>query len=157
MKRVITILLTLVMILSFIPFVAYASSSAGRLMNKKFIVMTDDEILEMYDLIMTQFKRRNLSPYSASKGVAVPPGRYTVGVDIPAGIYRLEFPDDDYDVGTIYIYTTEEYPDKWYTVGKGAQVQVFGKLELVEGTIFDLQDTTATFYIYTGLFGDFNE
>ena len=157
MRKVITFFFIFVMILSFVPFCACASSATGRLMNKKFIVMTDDEILEMYDLIMTQIERRNLSPYSTAKGVTVPPGRYTIGVDIPAGTYRLEFPDDDFDTGMIYIYSTSEYPDRWYTVGKFAQVQMFGKLELAEGEILDLQDTTATFFTYAGLFGDFNE
>lgn len=148
MKRAITFILILLL---------FCSSSLASSIDNPFDTMSDEEILLCYQLTMDQMQRRNLSPYSTSAGVTVPAGKYTVGIDIPAGIYRLEFPNDEYDVGTIFIYVSgKEYPDNYYSVGKGAQVPVYGKLELVDGMVFDLQDTTATFYTYTGLFGDLN-
>lgn len=150
MKKVITLILIFVMM--FLCSTALADDVAKYKLQRHGL--SDDKIMEMYQLTMEEMERRGLSPYSSQHGVIVPAGRYTVGIDIPAGVYRLEFPDDEYDAGMIYIYEQDEYPAKWYSVGKGAQVPVYGKLELVEGTVFDLQDTTATFFVYTGLFGD---
>lgn len=143
--------LTIAFVLLFCSFACAAS------FENPFETMSDQEIMVCYLMTMEQMNKRGLSPYSNDYGVMVPAGRYTVGVDIPAGVYRLEFPNDEYDTGSIMIYDSEGMLQNWYQVGKGSQVQVYGKLELTEGTIFELSDTTATFYTYTGLFGDFNE
>lgn len=145
MKKVILIAAAFVML--------FCSVASATSFDNPFETMNDQEIMLCYQLTMEQMNKRGLSPYSSARGVTVPQGRYTVGVDIPAGTYRLEFPDDEFDTGMIYIYpdADTEYPAKWYSVGKYSHVQILGKLELSEGMIFDLQDTTATFYIYTGL------
>ena len=144
------------MIIFIIILSVFCTASYATSFDNPFETMSDQEIMVCYQFTMEQMDKRGLSPYSTARGVTVPQGRYTVGVDIPAGAYRLEFPDDEFDTGMIYIYIPgKDLPDKWYSVGKYSNVQVFGKLELVEGTIFELQGTTATFYTYTGLFGDF--
>jgi hypothetical protein len=153
MKRFLIIIFAVIII----PTSSFALSSTGRKMRQKFTIMTDEEILEMYDLILDQFERRNLSPYSSMHGVVVPAGTYQVGIDIPAGSYRLEFPDDDFDSGRLFTYNKDGSINKILFVGKLENVQTIGKLDLIDGTYFDLEDTTAIFYKYAGLLGDFNE
>lgn len=119
-----------------------------------FELATDDQILNCYNLTMKHMRKRGLSPYAASSGVVVPAGKYIIGEDIPAGSYRLEFSDDPYDSGSIFLYDENGVFLHVLFVGKLENVQVYGKLDLVDGMIFDLRDTTATFYTYTGLFGE---
>ena len=119
-----------------------------------FELATDEQIINCYNLTMKHMRKRGLSPYATSAGVVVPAGKYTVGADIPAGSYRLEFSDDPYDSGRILLYDESGKLLQVLLVGKNENVQIYGKLDLVDGMIFDLQDTTATFYTYTGLFGE---
>lgn len=139
-------------ILLFASTVSLASSSVGKSMNKKFIIMSDDEIMEMYDLIMAQFERRGISQYSTEHGVTVPPGTYTIGVDIPEGTYRIEFPtDNEYVSGLIYLYDKSGELIKFYSAGKIVDVPEIGKIELLNGTTFELRDIMSVFYEYKGL------
>ena len=149
MKKLICILVVAMLI----PSVSMAIPFTDIMINRLDSI-TDEEIFELYSGIIEQFDKRNLSPYSSAEGVAVPAGRYTIGEDIPVGVYRLEFPNDMYDSGRILIFKNgEEIPDNIYFVGAGENVPVYGKLELSDGMIFELQDTTATFFVYSGLFG----
>lgn len=149
MKKVITFVMLFVMI--------FLSSSLAE-QGTPFAEFSDEDLIECYRFTVELMKIRGLSFYSTDYGVVVPAGRYTVGVDIPAGTYRLEFPDVNYNSGMIYIYVPgKEYPDQWFHVGNAAQVPVYGKLELTDGMIFDLQDTTATFYTYKGLFNELHD
>lgn len=153
MKRFICVIFVLLMAVS----VSFASSSVGKSMNKKFIVMSDDEILEMYDLIMKQFERRGLSPYSTETGVTVPAGVYTIGTDIPQGSYRIKFPDDDLDYGNILLFGSDGERIRVYSVGRLNNVPEIGKIDLVNGMIFELDSTSSVFFTYKGLFGERNE
>ena len=153
MKKLLCLLTVLMMVSS----VACASSSTGRLMSKKFYVMTDDEILEMYDLIMGQIERRGLSPYNSEQGVKVPAGVYRIGDDIPQGSYRIVFPEDRTDYGVIFLYDKDGELLRSFTVGNLNNVPEIGKLDLINGMTFELDNTSSVFYAYKGLFGDWNE
>ena len=148
MKKTVSFLIALLLILSCAS-VSFADDIAKYRLKRHG--MSDEDILQMYDLTISEMQRRGLSPIR-SGGVAVPPGLYQVGVDIPQGTYRLEFPDDDLDYGFITLFDENKEMTHFLNVGKLHHVQVFGKLELIDGMYFQLTDTTATFYPYTGLF-----
>lgn len=147
MKKVITLILIFVMM--FLCSTALADDVAKYKLQRHGL--SDDKIMEMYQLTVEEMERRGLSPFQ-TEGVTVPPGLYKIGVDIPQGVYRLEFPDDDYDYGFITLFNSNNEQTHFLSVGKLNNVQVFGKLELVNGMSFQLIDTTAVFYPYTGLF-----
>ena len=153
MKRIIAILLILLLLAS----TASAELTKMQRMKKYVAAMNRAELSEMFGMVMEQMIRWNVSPYSSETGVPVPPGRYTVGTDIPAGAYRLEFPDVEYDSGIIGLYTQSGDLIDYYIVGKTENVLAIGKLELTEGMIFELKSTTATFYKYKGIFNEQKE
>lgn len=148
MKKIIIVLI----ILSVLCPVSFATTA-----DNPFETMTDEEIMACYQLTMEQMNKRGLSPYSSSQGVTIPAGVYVIGKDIPQGSYRIEFPDDDLDYGFIHLFDANGEKLRMFSVGKLNNVSEIGKLDLVDGMTFELDDTSSVFYTYKGLFGDFND
>lgn len=91
-----------------------------------------------------------LLPEITGDGLRVPPGEYTVGLDIPAGVYRIEITD-----GIGYYDLYEKRDGKLISnglTGDAYDVTEIGKLSLNDGNILLLVNSTFNFYPYTGLF-----
>lgn len=84
-------------------------------------------------------------------GAIVPPGEYSVGVDIPAGIYRIEAQNPSMSTVCSFLATNEETVFGFATVLTLSD-PVIGKLELTDGTNVSVSGGTVIFSTYTGLF-----
>lgn len=132
--------------------VTSADAEAQWITKNSIAAMSNDEILEIHDIIMSELEKRGLSAYSSENGVMVPPGSYTVGVDIPQGTYRLSFPNDnDFTSGLIFLYDESGNMLTFYSVGNIVGVSEIGRIDLLNGMTFELKDMMAMFYEYKGL------
>ena len=85
-------------------------------------------------------------------GVKVPAGTYTVGQDIPAGVYRIKFIGGEYASGRLLVYNADGTIDVMHFVGEAESVPEIGKIELTDGQQVELLYITSMFFAYTGLF-----
>lgn len=81
MKRILVLLLVLLSLAS----IAYAENAAVDISS-----MTTEELVSLRNSINAELATRNF----AEKEVTVPPGTYTIGVDIPAGAYTFRTESD---------------------------------------------------------------
>ena len=146
MKKLITAILILAMLL---PTAAGATTDRVHSTTQMITLMDLDELYEVNQTVQWLLFNR----YSQADGVRVPVGVYRVGEDIPAGSYRLEFPDaeDESMIANIFIRDQEGNTKLIYNIGKYFKVTEIGKVELKEGMTFET-DIVTLFYAYTGLF-----
>ena len=104
--------------------------------------MSDDELVSLRDAISAELASRNFQ----EKKVTVPPGRYKVGEDIPAGIYTLSAAGTVMSLVTTY--TTSGDYDLAYNVTSDSPV---GKLELADGQEIEISVEPVTFSAYKGI------
>lgn len=107
--------------------------------------LTKEELLELNHQIQMMLFSEQLV-----EGVKVPPGKYTVGEDIPEGVYRIEITG-----GTGFFDLFEK--DGGHTLmtgltGKSYNVTELGKITLKNGNVLALYNSTFIFFPYTGLF-----
>ncbi|MBO7663767.1 MAG: hypothetical protein J6U01_10385 [Clostridia bacterium] len=129
MKKVITFVLTFVLLVSFVIPFASADESNQRKWRKKFISITRDEIMDAYlaflsvlddyddsylsslsyDRLVELKEQINLSIWNSKKwkSIEVPAGVYIVGRDIPAGHWTLKAPVGEY-VSIEYFQSVDE-------------------------------------------------
>lgn len=90
--------------------------------------------------------------YAAFDGVKVPSGEYTVGVDIPAGVYRVEF-HGTYEADFASFLAINDSTNFGYTTILGfTGASEIGKIDLTDGTVVTISSGDVYFYTYTGLF-----
>ena len=132
-------LITIILILALFPVIAMADlpDISG---------LSADELVELNHQIQLLLFSEQLV-----NGVKVPPGIYTVGEDLPAGVYRVDFPViSDLLIGLFMAYTDDYSDYVTYYIG-GSNTTAIGKVDLKEGMTLEISDTTAVFYAYTGL------
>ena len=132
-------LITTILILALFPVIAMADlpDISG---------LSADELVELNHQIQLLLFSEQLV-----NGVKVPPGIYTVGEDLPAGVYRVDFPViSDLLIGLFMAYTDDYSDYVTYYIG-GSNTTAIGKVDLKEGMTLEISDTTAVFYAYTGL------
>ena len=108
--------------------------------------------LSSEDLLATiQAAQAALFSAELNVGVKVPQGTYTVGIDIPAGTYRIEIVDG---TGYYEVYTDSTKSKMPYAgiTGKSYNVTEIGKLELEDGYILKLVNSSFIFFPYVGIF-----
>ena len=89
-------------------------------------------------------------PEITNDGLRVPPGEYTIGLDIPAGTYRVEITD-----GTGYYDLFDKKDGNKISTGltgKSYDVTEIGKITFSNGNVLKLRNSTFIIYPYTGLF-----
>ena len=87
--------------------------------------------------------------YATADGVMVPAGMYSVGTDIPAGTYRIEYRGSDLS----FVSFVMEYGDLQYITNLGlGNSKEIGKMVLAEGASVMIEQGDLYFYTYTGLF-----
>lgn len=131
MKKVLVLLLTLLLIVS-------AASAEGFDLS----AMTTEELVNLRNAVNAELADRDFQ----TKEVKVPTGRYTVGVDIPAGVYTLTRSEEYFSA--IRTYTANGQYDLSFQVSNGEPV---GKLELVEGQTIEILYESVVFKPYEGL------
>lgn len=120
MRKVISLLLVAILLIG----VASAEIDLGN--------MTLDEIREIYTQVSSALYSEALI-----KGAKIPVGRYTAGVDIPAGSYILTFEWDEFDqysnsMHKIYVYDAKGDMDIYRNV-KISYPNTQGKVTLADG------------------------
>ena len=135
MKRLITILLILALAVPAISLADLPDISG----------LTNEELVELNKNIQSILFSRQLVD-----GVTVPPGRYIIGEDIPAGTYRIEI------TGGTGFYDVYDSPGgKTIATGLTGElydVTEFGKITFEEGNELKLVNSTFIFFPYTGIF-----
>ena len=82
-------------------------------------------------------------------GVVVPPGKYIIGEDIPAGKYRLYTAADN---GMYSISNEDGKIVDSGLLGNTWGTNEVGKLELINGYTLEIGSANITFFTYTGIF-----
>ena len=138
MKKLFVILLITVMLLPVVSLADLPDISG----------LSEEELLELNHQIQLRLFSEKLVD-----GVTVPPGIYSIGVDIPAGTYRMEFPQaTDIAIGLVMEYDNTKKVNCSYQIGEAVGVTSVGKMELHEGMTLEIDNCTAVFYPYAGLF-----
>ena len=129
MKRVLIALTACVFLFSVVA--VNAESLSGK---------TDQELMDLYLQIQSELLSR-----SASYSISLSAGKYKVGVDIPAGLYRAEC-SGAYSSSTLKLYESEEskFPADTYIMAELYQSPVIGKLDLAEGNIVSITGSVIT-------------
>ena len=131
MKKLIAFTLALVLILAAIPALA------------EFDGMTLEDLQAQAARIRAEILRREEKPF------IVYPGEYQVGLDIPAGIYRVEMDGGlgaSFDVYSGGLLDFSAYMDVDPDIGSS----VIGKVELKAGQTVEIGGTVI-FRLYTGI------
>lgn len=132
MKRIIVLVFVL---LTFIP-VATAES------NIDIQNLSTEELVNLRNVINSELSARNF----ANKEVTVPPGRYSIGVDIPAGVYTINH--SGMVMAVVSTYTENGNYDLLYTVTQSSPI---GKLELKDGQVIEIGTESVVFKPYEGI------
>lgn len=125
--------LLLVFLLTFAPFANAESIDIHS--------MSSEELTSLRTAINAELLSRGIE-----KEVTVPPGRYTVGVDVPAGVYTLNHSGALLSMVTTY--TTKGLIDLSFNVSAAEPV---GKLELADGQEIQILLESVIFKPYKGL------
>jgi len=107
--------------------------------------LTAEELIELSRQIQLRLFSEQLV-----NGVEVPPGKYYVGEDIPAGNYRIEITG-----GTGSFDLKDQKDGKLILTGVTGQfykITEIGKLILEEGNELTIYNSTFVFYPYVGFF-----
>lgn len=110
--------------------------------------LTDDELLELNHQIQLRLFSEQLV-----NGVEVPAGEYTVGSDLPAGVYRMEVVTPSAG-GYLYVFASAERqtPVNQSFLGEYWGVMEIGKIELTDGNVLRISGNSLRIFPYTGLF-----
>ncbi|NLM85578.1 MAG: hypothetical protein GX171_02665 [Clostridiales bacterium] len=141
MKKVTALFLAILMLT--IPTALASGDLAG---------MTLEQLIQLRTQIEAELLIRG-----ESESLGVPPGRYIVGVDIPAGIYKVTVSNSSVVGGMLVV-----YPDKKKMDSQGAYNvmellsgmtgnEVLGKVELNEGNGVWISNGMLTFEMYKGI------
>lgn len=104
--------------------------------------MSMEELVSLRDAVNAELAARNFKV----KEVTVPAGRYTVGCDIPVGVYTLSSSGDYFS--SVRTYTPNGQYDMGFQVADGEPV---GKLELTDGQVVEILYSSVIFKLYEGL------
>ena len=148
MKRLVALLLILAVL---VPAVGSAElpSPDYRKWRKLYLAFGQEELFEANKALQDILFENAV----ALDGVKVYPGIYIVGEDIPAGTYKIDFPElGETSVGTFCLYEGEEDLIHYSILSLDSGVYRIGKLEMKDGMRVEISKANAVFYTYTGLF-----
>lgn len=142
MKKVLSIA-CFVAILSLLPF-CFAESDTQAAIHEFFSDSSIEELVAFKNMIEFELEYRGYSSEkNEPKEFDVPVGKYTIGIDIPAGIYTVSRGSGMFD-SIVVIGNYESF----YPVSQNSPI---GKLELVEGQTIEVQMGGVKFSEYTGI------
>lgn len=110
---------------------------------------TDTEIQMLAEMYAAELLRR------AGNGFTLEPGFYTVGIDIPAMVYRIEFAGaSQYSIATIDFYPDYQNmddSDAFYSATLSLDSPAIGKIGLAEGNVVAISVDCVRFVPFTGV------
>lgn len=144
-------ILALSFLLCLLPCIAQAKISKAQFnsWSAKVYQLSYEQLIELNSLVQSRLFEESLP----SDGVLVPPGEgYVVGVDIPAGSYRIvPQSSSEYDSVVFDI----DYHDGGYShthlLGFCGSSEI-GKIELSQGATVNIIGGFVCFFPYTGIF-----
>lgn len=119
-------------------FLMLSSASASTL---DFSSFSDDELILIRDTVLAEIQKRGLI-----KSAHIPVGKYTIGVDIPAGVYSVSVSGRG---SFITVYPNSKTDDFlfYYSVDQDG----IGKMELEDGQVLHVEIGSMTLTEYTGI------
>ena len=114
-------------------------------------VLRDIDKVELHEDANEALQLILFEHYSSTSGVKVPDGKYVVGVDIPAGVYRIEYHGSDMSFAS-FLATNEETLFGFTSIIGFTGASEIGKIELTEGTNVEISAGDVYFYTYTSIF-----
>ena len=111
--------------------------------------LTQEELIELNRMIQVRLFDEKLA-----EGVTIHPGVYTVGEDLPAGVYRAEaiIPEEAYVMGSALVFN----PDDRFMDVSGSVIgngyENIGKIVMEDGQIFEVSIYSIRLFPYAGLF-----
>lgn len=135
MKR--TVALLAVLVFCICSYFSYAE-------NIDFSQYSDDELISLETSIQAEKISRGMA-----KSATIYPGKYTIGVHIPAGIYSVMVVEGGVDYFSVRDETGKRIG--WHKIGMLSSVSHgIGRLELKDGYEIDFDSVTLVFTVYTG-------
>ena len=143
MKRTLAILMVLMLVPCFV-FAETIDATDYEVIHEYFANYSTDDLLLYKKIVDIELEYRGYNADNAKpKEFEVPAGKYTVGVDIPAGVYTISHGGGMF--GAVIIVGNYE---AYYPVMQDSPV---GKLELTEGKTIEVQMSGVKFTEYKGL------
>lgn len=136
----------LVLMIALVPFHVFAEENqfSQEYVHSYFSEFSTEELLALQKAIGVELEYRGYSSEKTeTKEFDVPVGKYTIGVDIPAGTYTVSRGNGMFD-SLVVIGNYETF----YPVSQNSPI---GKLELVEGQTIEVQMGGVKFSEYKGL------
>ena len=104
---------------------------------------TDEELISLETAIQSEKIARGMG-----KSATVYSGKYTIGVDLPAGTYRVETSKGAADHLEVYNASGKKIAS--YAIGTASNRSPIGKLELHDGETIQFDSCTLIFTVYSG-------
>lgn len=133
MKKIVSVILALLLLCG----VAYA-------ITIDLSEYSDDELIELETAIQAEKLERGMA-----KSATIYAGKYTVGVDIPAGVYSVNTLNGA-AADHIYVYDSNGRTVASYAIGTSSKRPPVGKMELLDGYTVEWEECVVEFVIYTG-------
>ena len=147
MRKAIIIILSALLV----PACAFADMSKAKFnsWSSNISQLSYEQLVKLNSLVQARMFEDSV----LSGGAPVPPGEgYIVGVDIPAGIYRIVFTSsNEYDSVVFDIDFHDGEYSHTYLLGYGSASEI-GKITLSEGASITIIGGTVLFFPYTGIF-----
>jgi len=143
-------LLALTLVICLLPTYAFADMMKTRF-HTQILNKIPDLSLSQLQTLNEAVQSRLFEVSLSSGGVLIPPGEgYVVGVDIPAGVYRIVFEKGTFGFCIIAVDTHTELFNHVYSLN--SENPEINRMELKNGTTVDITDGSIRLFPYTGIF-----
>lgn len=132
-----------IVVACFICIVLFVSSVCIASGDYDFSSYSNEELISLETAIQAEKISRGMA-----KSATVYSGKYIIGVDLPAGTYRVETSKGAADHLEVYNASGKRIAS--YAIGTSSNRSPIGKLELHDGEIIEFDSCTLIFTVYSG-------
>lgn len=132
---------TLIIIAIALALIVVSVSAAS--ISFDFSKYSDEELISLETALQAEKISRGMA-----KQATITSGKYTVGVDIPAGTYKVETAKGGAD--HLYVRNSKGKTIGSYAIGTASDRSPIGKLELTDGDTIEFDSCTLIFTVYSG-------
>ena len=119
------------------------STAYAAFENINFSSYSNEELIALETALQEEKISRGIA-----KTATVYSGKYTIGVDFPAGTYRVETSNGVADHLEVYNASGKRIAS--YAIGTASERSPIGKLELHDGETIEFDSCTLVFTVYSG-------